>query len=585
MRCLCTCQSVALLLVAVFLFDQPLSAQTKTWDGKHSIEKIDVTVVYFVPRDREPLPDWKERVGYFCRRIERFHEREFQGQSVLKTAMRPEPFRSARPTEQLRGGDANFIFFQTLREVDESLNFGRGERTAFPILLVLSEINWRPLDDFFRVRPNGDGGWKFEGNYSNGRHFPGAEAGGARATYLADRGVGWGLVSADGWRVPYSGTDCVVYHEGCGHTVGLPHPEPGNNSVMSLGQYHGWISESWLDESQKKRLGWKPPEQPFDRKADLFSMFTALPEPNVPKPNEPVSLKLTWPEAARVKSCRVRMQTDLLGPWLEVSAPLKLSETRPEKIEIGRFDRATPVSYRVDAILDDGRDVELWGYFQVREKPETGPKPPAGATASDAKRITDKPAEKLTRPKDAIDLLELVDVTKDKVSGDWQREGTHLLSPKQYGARIELPYQPPDEYELTVVAEPLDEPNGLLMGHCSGGRRFVTLVSYSAGDGAPANAVENIDGKNVGNATTVRQEVLLKGRPSQIVCTVRKDSLTVTCDGHELIRWQGDPKRLSLSEYWKTPTDTALFLGAYDCRYRFSRVTLTPLNGEGRKLR
>ncbi len=575
----------ALFLAVIGMFQRPLLAEVKTWDGKHSIEKIEVTVVYFVPSDREPLPDWKERVGYFCRRIERFHEREFQRQSSMKAVMRPEPFRSGRTTEQLRNGDANFIFFQTLGEVDGELQFGRGERTAFPILLVLSEINWRPLDDFFRVKPTGASGWKFEGNYSNGRHFPGAEAGGARATYLADRGVGWGLVSADGWRVPYSGTDCVVYHEGCGHTVGLPHLEPGNNSVMSLGQYHGWINESWLDEAQKKRLGWKPPEQAFDRKADLFSTFTALPEPRVPKPNEPVSLKLTWPEQARVKSCRVRMQTDLLGPWLEITESPKLNGTRLENVELGRFDRATPVSYRVDAMLDDGRDVELWGYFQVREKPDVGPTPPAGATSSDAKRITDKPVDKPTRSQDAIDLLAMVDVAKDKVSGEWQMDGTHLLAPKQFGARLELPYQPPDEYELTVIAEPLDEPNGLLLGQRFGGRRFAVLVNYSAEKGSPASALENIDDKNVGNATTVRREVLVKGRPSQIVCTMRKDSVTVTCDGHELIHWQGDPKRLSLSDYWKTPTDSALFLGAYDCRYRISRVTLTPLSGDGRKLR
>lgn len=499
--------------------------------------------------------------------------------------MRPEPFRSARSTDQLRNGDANFIFFQTLGEVDESLSFARGERTAFPILLVLSEINWKPLDDFFRVKPI-DSGWKFEGNYSNGRHFPGAESGGARATYIAGRGVGWGLVSADGWRVPYSGSDCVVYHEGCGHTVGLPHPEPGNNSVMSLGQYHGWISESWLDEAQKKRLGWNPPEKPFDRKTDLFSTFTALPEPRVPKPNESVSLKLTWPELARVKSCRVRLQTDVLGPWLDVAlfTPSE-SDLRPETLNLGRFDRATPVSYRVDVMLDDGRDVELWGYFQVREKAEAGPTPPVSATSSDTKRVTDKPAEKPARPQDAIDLLALVDVTKDQVSGEWQKDGVQLLSPKAFGARLELPYQPPDEYELTVIAEPLDEPNGLLFGQRSGANRFAVLLSYAAGKGEPANALENIDGKNVGNASTVRREVLVKDRPSLIVCTVRKDSVTVTCDGHELIHWRGVPKRLSLSDYWKTPHETALFLGAYDCRYRFSRVTLTPLSGGGHKLR
>lgn len=504
----------------------------------------------------------------------------------MKTVMRPEPFQSARTTQQLRDGDADFIFFQTLREVDGELQFGRGERTAYPILLVLSEINWKPLDDFYRVKPTADG-WKFEGNYSNGRHFPGAEAGGARATYLADRGVGWGLVSADGWRVPYSGTDCVVYHEGCGHTVGLPHPEPGNNSVMSFGQYYGWISESWLDDDQKKRLGWQPPEKPFDRKADLFSTFTALPDPVVPKPNEAVSLKLTWPEPARVKSCRVRLQTDVLGPWLEVaSLAQKPDDVRPDQIAVGRFDRATPVSYRVDATLEDGQDVELWGYFQVREKPEIGPTPPASLTSLDSKRVAESPAKKRPRPQDAIDLLELVDVEKDKVAGQWQKEGNQLTSPKEYGARIELPFEPPEEYELTAIVEPLDEPHGLLFGHRSGGNRFVTLIHYPVnGRRSPMSALENIDGQNVGNLSTVRRDVLIANRPSQIVCTVLKNSVTVACDGHELLNWQGDLKRLSLSDYWKTPNETTLFLGAYDCRYRFSRVTLTPLSGEGRKRR
>jgi hypothetical protein len=579
--------SAALVFAVIGISQRPLLAELKTWDGKHSIDKIDVTVVYFVPKDREPLPDWKDRISYFCRRIERFHEREFQGQSTMTTLMRPEPFRSARTTEQLRGGDGDFIFFQTLREVDETLSFARGERTAFPILLVLSEINWKPLDDFFRVKPTSDGGWKFEGNYSNGRHFPGAESGGARATYIAGRGVGWGLVSADGWRVPYCGTDCVVYHEGCGHTVGLPHPEPGNKSVMSLGQYHGWISESWLDEAQKKRLGWQPPEQPFDRKADLFSMFTALPEPRVPKSDERVSLRLTWPEPARVKSCRVRLQTDVLGPWLDVASftPSE-SDLRPDKLNIGRFDRATPVSYRVNAVLDDGRDVELWGYFQIREKPDVGPTPVAGASSSESKPVTESPAKKPIRPQDAIDLLALVDLEKDQVSGEWQKDGNQLISPKEYGARLELPYQPPEEYELTVIVEPLDEPHGLLLGQRSGGQRFATLIHYPAnGKGPSQSALENIDDQNVGNASTVRREVLVKDRPSQIVCTVRKDSVSVTCDGHELLNWRGDAKRLSLSDYWKTPNETALFLGAYDCRYRFSRVTLTPLTGEGRKLR
>lgn len=351
----------------------PLLAEgLKTWDGRHSIDKIAVSMVYFVPKDREPLKDWKERLDYYARRVETFHAREFGDQSTLKVEVRPEPLVSEKETAALRDGDANHIFFETLREADRRLDFGRDREKGFPILLVLSEINWKPLDDFYRVKPNGDD-WVFEGNYNNGRHFPGAESGGARATYLAREGKGWGLVSADGWRVPYSGSDCVVYHEGIGHPIGLPHPDPANESVMSLAQYVGWISRSSVDAAQKARLGYKAPEQTFDRGKDLYSTFEALASPAVPKPGEAVSLAFTWPEGTEIESLRVRYQTSLGGEWKEATIPSL--DAPPERLVLGTFDAPTPVSYRVDAKLKNGQTAELWGYFQVRARRNEFPKP------------------------------------------------------------------------------------------------------------------------------------------------------------------------------------------------------------------
>ena len=70
------------------------------------------------------------------------------------------------------------------------------------------------------------------------------------------RSLGVGLVSGDGWRVPYSGSDCAVYHEGIGHPVGLPHPEPLDDSVMGTAQYKYWINQTWVNRSQKQALGW-----------------------------------------------------------------------------------------------------------------------------------------------------------------------------------------------------------------------------------------------------------------------------------------------------------------------------------------
>ena len=559
-------------------------AETKTWDGQHSTTQIEVTVVYFLPKDRPPLPDWKERVDYFAERITAFHAREFDGQSTLTTIVRPEPFRSARTIAQLRSGDANFIFFQTLQEVNDSLKFGVGEQQAFPILLVLSEINWKPLDDFYRLHP-GPQGLEFEGNLNAGRHFPGAESGGARATYLADRGVGWGLVSADGWRVPYSGSDCVVYHEGVGHTVGLPHPDEGNRSVMSLGQYHGWISESYLDTDQKERLGWQAIDAAKNPGPSLFTKFRAIPAPAVPRPGQEVRLKCDWPDGAKLQTLRVQVQTDVWGPWHDILSPVSPEGATPETISLGIYDRPTPISYRIDASTQDGQKVELWGYLQVRAKDDEPP-PPAELTGDLAPFSADSFQSKspIVAKGTEVELLPLVDPEQDSVSGKWTKGEGGLTSPKGYGARIELPYAPPEEYDLTTIVEPLDEPNGLILGQRTGGQRFLVLLGYAAGE-TPQSAIENIDGRNVGNASTVAGPVFVKGRPAQVICSIRQTGVTVRVDGRVVIDWTGEPTQLGLGEYWETPHKETLFLGAYDCRYRISRATLTPVSGTGKPLR
>lgn len=552
----------------------------KTWDGRHSIRSIEVTIVYFVPQDRRPLPDWRDRVDYFARRIEKFHDREFNGQSKLDAHVRDEPFRSRHTTAELRVGDANRIFFKTLEEVDKAINFGRSDDGAFPILLVFSDVNWRPLDDFYRLSVGADGGLKFEGTYSgDGRHVPGAKAGGARATYLSDRGVGWGLVSADGWRVPYRGSDCVAYHEGVGHPIGLPHTDRADANVMSLGQYQGWISESWVDEDQKRKLGWTPPETPLDRSRDLFSTFRASTKPRGPRPGEPVSLTFDWPAGAKIGLLKVEYQTELLGPWREVDWGLGPDGAPPRSVSLGAFGEPTPVSYRAAVLTPDLEVAEVWGYFQVRSDPKANPEPPeadrpalveAEAATPPEWTLSDQLADR------EINLLEEVDPARDAVQGEWTLKDGQLESPKQYGARIELPADAPREYLLTVVAEPLDAPHGLILGQRSGDHRFLVLLDYASGD-SRQSAIENVDGRNVGNETTFRDNLFQKGKPSKIVVAVREWGVRVLVDGAAVIDWKGDPDQLTLSDYWKTPRPL-LFLGAYDCRYKFRRVGLAPLD-------
>ncbi|QDT06689.1 hypothetical protein K227x_51050 [Rubripirellula lacrimiformis] len=568
-----------LYLVAFWLLSPLAIAQTTTWDGQHKTANVDVTVVYFVPQDRTPLPDWRQRVDYFCRRIEWFHQREFGVQSTLKTEVLSQPFVSEDATAKLRQGDANAIFFRTLGQVDRRLQFAQKESDRFRILLVLSDINWQPLDDFFRLKPDASGQFVFDGNLNGGQHFPGAAAGGSRAVYLADRGIGWGLVSGDGWRVPCRGSDCVVYHEGCGHTVGLPHPEPGNGSVMSMGQYRGWINESWLDKEQKSRLQWQPQEPPSNPQLELFTKFTAIPEPMVPVPGQSVQLKLTWPQHAKVKSLRVRVQTAIDAAWIEI--PQSESVSAPATADLGSFDRATPVSYRIDAELDSGEQAELWGYFQVRSDPDVPPQPTQlSMDLNPSRDRTDATGDgvvpSVSKLSDETDLLSTMDLDSAWQNGKWTMAEGRLISPKAYGARIQLPASPPRHYRLCVIVEPLDPPTGLLLGQKMGDHRFAALLGYGAGEAAQS-ALENVDGQNVGNETTLGGQLFRQGRLSQIVVTVRDRHVQIDVDGQRVIDWTGESSRLSLGDYWATPDKTKLFLGAYDCRYRFHRVSVTPI--------
>jgi hypothetical protein len=247
---------------------------------------------------------------------------------------------------------------------------------------------------------------------------------------------------------------------------------------------------------------------------------------------------------------------------------------------LGVFDRPTPVAYRIRAKAEDGEKVELYGYFQVRSSPEEFPLPNVDRfedlTSIDldnvGRRVQHVGGETLTFGPD-VDVLRELPQEVTSVAGNWDRQGDSLLSPKQYGARIELPIKVPDEYQMVYLVEPLDEPNALTLGQLSKGNRFLILLDFNV-DGKRQSALENVSGRNVGNETTIERAIFERNRISQVVCTILKDRVLVDVDAVRVIDWSGKPSDLSLSEYWETPNKNLLFVGAYDCRYRIHRIML-----------
>jgi hypothetical protein len=330
-----------------------------TVDGEHDIGKVHLTIAYYVPKDRTPLPDWKERVSYYVGRIKAFHERELDGQSTLNITVHPVPLVTTKSSAEVRARDPNKTFFATMDDVRTLLQWTPDGSSGFPILLVLSDINFVEIDDFQRT-------FTVDGKTDRCLPLPAlcsskTETGGSRAGYYGDYGMG--LVSGAGWRVPRRGADCVVYGDGLGRPLGLGHPDPLDKSVTGLAQYHFALNETWLADSQKATLGWTP--RTSSAPPTLFSAFTTRPEPIAPRPDEPVLLKLTWPPSGKLRSLTVRVQTELFGPWRTITVPLSPVDAPPRRVSLGTFERVTPVSYRVEATLEDGQSVEEWGYFQV----------------------------------------------------------------------------------------------------------------------------------------------------------------------------------------------------------------------------
>jgi hypothetical protein len=73
--------------------------------------------------------------------------------------------------------------------------------------------------------------------------------------------------------------------------------------------------------------------------------------------------------------------------------------------------------------------------------------------------------------------------------------------------------------------------------------------------------------------------------PHTAVIAVRKKGVTITVDGKRGFSWQGDFSKLALNPDWKVPDPKALSIGAWNMPTSFTRLTLTPVSGQGKRLR
>jgi hypothetical protein len=207
---------------------------------------------------------------------------------------------------------------------------------------------------------------------------------------------------------------------------------------------------------------------------------------------------------------------------------------------------------------------------------DTGPTCSIAVTAAELAKAAPPPAP--------VDLLKLLDLKQDVVQGDWTFNDGKLVSGKGQGTRVQIPYAPPDEYDLVIGAMRMDGIDCVNIGLARGTNQFCACID---GWTSTVTGLSLVDGKlAVDNESAKRVAGVLKtNRPSIIICSVRKDGVTVAVDGRKLIEWKGDSSRLSVYKDLAVPNPKALFISTWDTRFVFTKLIVTPVFGEGQKLR
>lgn len=179
----------------------------------------------------------------------------------------------------------------------------------------------------------------------------------------------------------------------------------------------------------------------------------------------------------------------------------------------------------------------------------------------------------------SIDLLPMIDPGQHALDPGVRKENGVIITPpwNNTSTRVVVPFRPvPAEYDIRLVAERKGEDRfGLNLGFVMGGRQAVLDMDGST---PPKWCVSLIDGKSMqnGNVTTVVGKRFPLGKKVAVVLQVRRDRVTVVCDGETVIDWQGRPEQLSLWERIMLPDPDTLFFYS-QAEFAIHELMLTPV--------
>ncbi|MGD0089220.1 MAG: protein kinase [Planctomycetota bacterium] len=210
-------------------------------------------------------------------------------------------------------------------------------------------------------------------------------------------------------------------------------------------------------------------------------------------------------------------------------------------------------------------------------KPDaSAPKPAASAAKLDA------PTEASWAK--AVNVLPYANPARDAIAGNWRLQAGKLFSDKHKNARLELPYQPPEEYDVRMTFSRFAGEDEIVLILSKAGRSFAWVMG---GSGGTVCGIESVGGQVYDkNDTTVKRGLSWPKLGEKHSCTVqvRNDCLRAFLDEEQVLDYKTDFKEVWQGKAgpWKLSREAALGIGSAQSPTHFLSVEVLEITGKGK---
>jgi WD40 repeat protein/predicted Ser/Thr protein kinase len=229
-------------------------------------------------------------------------------------------------------------------------------------------------------------------------------------------------------------------------------------------------------------------------------------------------------------------------------------------------------------LAEEARQAEL----EARRKAET-----AAKAEEDFRRtqllVVAPPGTPVDAWRDAINLLPLIDPRRNAIWGTWELQEGRLGSDRSPFARVEIPFQLPQEYDFRMVFERRTGAGSVNVILSRGGRQFRCEMG---GETNTRFAFESAKQGQAPEATALRMDALcLKNNLAYtVLLQVRADGAKAFLNGKLMLSWLTDYADIGLNPQWKLRNTLRLGIGSSESETIFHRLELLEITGKGRAL-